>query len=68
MKCGNSTLRKVENVGNGDTVEVTLGGENYVVESVEKTSTGRILHKHAAGNSSYWPGQLVWVVVPPEWR
>ncbi len=61
MKFGNHTLRKVENVGVGDTVSFDMESANYRVEAVEITEIGMIRHQHKRGSNSYWPGELVYV-------
>ncbi len=61
MKFGNHTLRRVEKVGDGDTVAFDTASANYRVEAVETTEIGMIRHQHKSGSNSYRPGELVYV-------
>lgn len=61
MKFGNHTLRKVENIGVGDTVAFDTESAGYTVDAVETTKIGMIRHQHKGGSNSYWPGELVYV-------
>ena len=64
-----SIIVKTQDVKVGDLVVFSWPSMNYVVEEVEYTRTGRVVHRHSGTSwSSYNPDELLWISCPRDGR